>query len=213
MHYEIPSHSPIVQPESRGYTADSRHHEPEEYRFCRPTPLHPFRHQETNDEQSIRHPTFLKSTNPQREFNVQDGQSSAFTPYKSNRQSTHQQDCRGNDYSNPFVPPPPADEFSASTKYLATIELKKAPAVQYTGDPYMYRTWISSILNRMRPLNLPAIDQIDVLQAHNAGPAQDLVQTFKTAHASNPKLGLEMIMHKLERRFGTEEEILSLIHI
>ena len=52
-------------------------------------------------------------------------------------------------------------------------------------------------------LGLSAGKIIDVLEAHNAGEAQKVVQTFKVAGSSNAEKCLQIIKDKLQERFGT----------
>ena len=51
-------------------------------------------------------------------------------------------------------------------------------------------------------LGLSAGDVIDVLEAHNAGKAQKVIQTFKLAGSSNAEKCLQTIEDKLKERFS-----------
>jgi hypothetical protein len=89
------------------------------------------------------------------------------------------------------------------------VELKKTPAAPFNGDAYMFHGWINSLQNKMYPLNLQAINKIDVYEAHTTGAPREVVQTFKIAYISNPNVALKTIEEKLQKRFGSVSEISS----
>ncbi|KAA0200625.1 hypothetical protein HAZT_HAZT010517 [Hyalella azteca] len=97
----------------------------------------------------------------------------------------------------------------ASTRYMAMAELKRPPARPYCGEAHLFRGWVTSLQHRMDPLQLSALDRVDILEAHTAGEARQTVETFKTANLINPDKAYEMIMQNLHRRFGGDEEIVK----
>jgi hypothetical protein len=91
------------------------------------------------------------------------------------------------------------------------MELKRSPSHPFRGEPFLYNGWITSLNNRMNALQLKATDRIDILEAHTTGAPRDVIQTFKTAYGSRPDAALLIILEKLDRRFGSEIEIATVL--
>ena len=90
-----------------------------------------------------------------------------------------------------------------TTRHLLCGDLFKAPVAPFRGDPALFRSWHMSLKRKIVELGLSAGDVIYVLEAHTAGEAQKVVQTFKVAGNSNAEKRLQTIKDKLKERFGS----------
>ena len=90
-----------------------------------------------------------------------------------------------------------------TTRHLLRGDLFKVPAAPFRGDPSLFRSWRTSLERKIVELGLSAGDVIDVLEAHTAGEAQKVIQTFKVAGNSNAEKCLQTIEDKLKERFGS----------
>lgn len=94
-----------------------------------------------------------------------------------------------------------------SARHMAMNELKKEPPVPFQGEPRFFQYWLASLQHRIRVLLLPAMDVLDILEAHTAGAPRALVRTTRVSHGSNPERALQQILQQLKERFGAPEEI------
>ena len=102
-----------------------------------------------------------------------------------------------------FQPAAAQPAFNPTTRHLLHGDLFKAPAAPFRGDPSLFRSWHMSLERKIMELGLSAGDVIDVLEAHTAGEAQKVVQTFKLAGSSNAEKCLQTIEDKLKERFAS----------
>lgn len=79
-----------------------------------------------------------------------------------------------------------------NTRHLAMTQLKQLPASPYAGEPHQYRGSLTALKQRISSLQLNALDEIDVMEAHTTGSARQVIQTFRTACCHDPKQALSV---------------------
>ena len=90
--------------------------------------------------------------------------------------------------SRPYQFQPAAQPaLNPTTRHLLHVDLFKAPVAPFRGDPSLFCSWRMSLERKIVELRLSAGDFIDVLEAHTAGEAQKVVQTFKVAGIPMPR--------------------------
>lgn len=95
----------------------------------------------------------------------------------------------------------------SASQFLLRQELFKKGADPYCGEPHRFWTWVHIIQNKVRNLNLSALDIITVLEANTVGKPQKLVQDFLAAGGANPDAALQKIWEALHERFGSGQEL------
>ena len=105
-------------------------------------------------------------TTPDSKFD-QRAENSVFD-HKPVRSPTVGRNCRFNltPESRPFKPSVQHNSMDAASRYLILNDLKKSPSSPFKGEPHLFHGWWKSIHARMAPLELSAMDKIDVLEAH-----------------------------------------------
>lgn len=91
-----------------------------------------------------------------------------------------------------------------SARHLAMTELKRTPVTPFSGEPFQFKSWLRTLKHRMEPLKLAALDKLDVIEAHTIGAPRELVRNYRTTYGRRPEEAVEVILDKLESRFGTD---------
>ena len=98
-----------------------------------------------------------------------------------------------------------------STRHLAMAELKRTPISPFNGEPYHFKGWLRALNHRMEPLELQSMDVLDILEAHTIGAPRDLVRNYRTSYGRNPDEALKVILEKLEKRYGDDNKVASVL--
>lgn len=95
----------------------------------------------------------------------------------------------------------------ASARHLIRQDLFKRGADPFSGEHHRYWAWINLIRNKIKDLNLDAIDVITILEANTTGRPQKLVHDFLAAAGPNSIAALQKIWTELHERFGSGQRI------
>ena len=87
--------------------------------------------------------------------------------------------------------------FDAASRYLASMELKKPPAVPFSSEPHQYHSWWRSLEAKMIVLPPSSMDVLDILEAHTIGRPQELVKLYKNTHGADQDEPLNLITRAL----------------
>ena len=101
--------------------------------------------------------------------------------------------------------------FDAASRYLALMELKKPPAVPFSGESHQYHSWLRSLHAKLIVLSPSSMNVLDILEAHTIGRPQELVKLYTNTHGADQDEALNLVTRALTKRFGNSHEIASVL--
>ena len=96
-----------------------------------------------------------------------------------------------------------AQPMHEATLHLVKQELFKESNFPFDGDCQRYHSWFMLLQNRMRNVQLDALDQISILIANTSGRPKKLVEDYLAAGAAFPNETLTKIWEALQKQYGS----------
>ena len=94
-----------------------------------------------------------------------------------------------------------------ATQHLVKQELMKRSDSPFDGEPHMFNSWMTLLRNRMKGINLDAVDFLAILSANTIGDPHKIVEQHMATIGSDPRRTLDKLLAVLLQRFGSPIQV------
>ena len=95
---------------------------------------------------------------------------------------------------------------------LVLLDLKKPPLNPYNGEPDKFNSWFQPLMNKLKRLEIIALDAIEILKAHTTGGPRKLINMLSSNFNVTPETQLHNIQIEFHRRYGSPRQIAECLY-